>query len=543
MPFATMGRGVASRLGITMPEEQLQPDETPQPVAPEPVGMTGLPVLGTSGIVCVPNFSSKGSAQRLAEVWVPAMLQGLRRARELDSAETLEERGVSVVWYGDLFGSIDQYFIDPQARQAAWDRIESAITDETRVIVAYAFGAVVAFEALRANPDWPVETLVTVGSPLGNPSIFRRLELTRQRGSWPGNIRRWTDIVHRGDKVAADHDLRDLFGSEVQAHVIDHGDGPHNARSYLASPVTGAAIATALQLAAIEKAAADVPETAGGRRYLLSCVIDYPDESLPRGVREASDMIDFFQSLGYRHVPLAPGRQDKARILTALRQFVEGQDRRADDVVMVYLAGHAVVERKQYFFVTADMNTNESGAISVDDLRDALFGASIIRRYLVVVDTEAAGEMAGLVTGPGVKHSSRRTVVVIASDRAAGRARETGFTPAFTRAVREFNDGMVSTPELVRRIRSQTRPEQSIMWAETVGTTSLLPVFFSPVRATGHTDIARRTVDGISAWLADTAERRPLIVIGEPGPGRNAAFTYLNNFSYTTVAAARQSSG
>ena len=45
------------------------------------------------------------------------------------------------------------------------------------MLVGHSLGSVVAYEALCANPEWPVRMLVTLGSPLGIPNlIFDRLE-------------------------------------------------------------------------------------------------------------------------------------------------------------------------------------------------------------------------------------------------------------------------------------------------------------------------------------------------------------------------------
>jgi hypothetical protein len=68
---------------------------------------------------------------------------------------------------------VSGYLGDPEIRQAARARIAAVIGEDTRVIVAHSLGTVVAYECLCAHPEWPVRTLVTLGSPLGirNPAL------------------------------------------------------------------------------------------------------------------------------------------------------------------------------------------------------------------------------------------------------------------------------------------------------------------------------------------------------------------------------------
>jgi hypothetical protein len=68
-----------------------------------------------------------------------------------------------------IFGlkQVKAYLTDDTIRRAATHRVEDAITNDTRVVVAHSLGTVVAYEALCAHPEWPVHTFVTLGSPLG----------------------------------------------------------------------------------------------------------------------------------------------------------------------------------------------------------------------------------------------------------------------------------------------------------------------------------------------------------------------------------------
>jgi pimeloyl-ACP methyl ester carboxylesterase len=159
-----------------------------------------------------------------------------------------------------LLGSLRQvrrYFHEPEIREAAQDRVSAMIDDEVRVIVGHSLGSVVAYEALCANPQWPVRALVTLGSPLGIPNlIFHRLLPAPQpsatdggavRGQWPGSaVRSWTNVADQGDVVALVKDLRPGFGPRVDCWVVDNGASAHDVTPYLTAVETGRAIAAGL---------------------------------------------------------------------------------------------------------------------------------------------------------------------------------------------------------------------------------------------------------------------------------------------------------
>lgn len=555
VPFAAMSRGVAIRLGIAMPADEVPPDDEAPiiPLRPIPSRPATVPVVrGTSGIVCVPDAAPPLSAEQIADSVVRELVFGLLDRGDADAARTIEDGGVSVAWYADLFPPdnverMHMYFNDPDIRRAARDRLSAMITDDIRVIVAYSFGAVVAYEALCAHPEWPVRTLVTVSAPLGSPSVVDRLDppprrLKRRRDRWPENITSWTDIAIRDDVEAVGYDLRDLFGGKIQIQLVS-GMRPDDAGWHLGSRKAASAISKALWSSQTTADAA--VRTSGGRRHLLSCVIDYSDSALmdlPRRVREAAEMVEFFRLLGYEHVPLAPGNQTRSRILDDLRRFVQDSDRRSDDAVMLYLSGHAVVSHGRYFFLPADTDPNqiEATGISVDDLDRALFAPSAIRRLLVVIDTDAAGHAVrqlSRVTGQLVHQTD---IGMLASTSATERTSETGFAPALVSAIQESIDREPNVGDLARRITRKlpARFEQQAlsMWAGPRDISSHGYAFFSQPRSSQN-----RAVELISAWRADAAERRPLIVAGTPGPAINLVLSYLENISDETISAAGRS--
>jgi len=124
---------------------------------------------------------------------------------------------------------------------------QAVIDDDTRVVVAHSLGSVVSYVALCNHPDWPVHTLVTLGSPLASsmtdglvgPLVDGRI------GAWPGSVQRWVNVRAVGDAAAA-LPLADRFGPRVEDVLVDNGHRAHAPEPYLNADVTGAAVAAAL---------------------------------------------------------------------------------------------------------------------------------------------------------------------------------------------------------------------------------------------------------------------------------------------------------
>lgn len=146
---------------------------------------------------------------------------------------------------------VRRYVQDARLRQAARTVVSSAITADTRVVVAHSLGSVVAYEALAALPGHGVRALVTLGSPLGIANlIFDRLDPAPEdgRGAWPGTDGLvWTNVADRGDVVALEKDLRPRFGPRVINAVVHNGVHAHDAVAYLTDKLTGAAVAGGLR--------------------------------------------------------------------------------------------------------------------------------------------------------------------------------------------------------------------------------------------------------------------------------------------------------
>jgi hypothetical protein len=145
---------------------------------------------------------------------------------------------------------VHAYVADPQVRAEVLARVSSVVESDTRVLIGHSLGSVVAYEALCAHPEWPVHTLVTLGSPLGIRNLIFGARLRPPPedgvGVWPGATRRWCNIADRGDVVALEKRLASRFGEQVEDLLIYNGASAHSASRYLTAEETGRVLAVAL---------------------------------------------------------------------------------------------------------------------------------------------------------------------------------------------------------------------------------------------------------------------------------------------------------
>lgn len=141
---------------------------------------------------------------------------------------------------------VTRYFTDEAIRSVALDSVVKLIGPETKIIIGHSLGSIVAYEAAHLMTQ-PLSLLLTLGSPLGLQTIVYQ-RLRPQPPCFPPNIRLWTNIADREDFIAAEPDLKGLFGTPLQAtstfknYVVDNGAAPHKADSYLSKTQVGEAV-------------------------------------------------------------------------------------------------------------------------------------------------------------------------------------------------------------------------------------------------------------------------------------------------------------
>jgi hypothetical protein len=126
--------------------------------------------------------------------------------------------------------------------------------DKRILLIAHSMGSIIAYDVLTLLvPDLTIDTLVTIGSPLGVPAVMHKIreELSLTNGQdlpTPENIGRWwynhADLT---DKVAFHYRLADDFlpnrsgvlVTDIQVvndYAVDGDANPHKVYGYLRTP-------------------------------------------------------------------------------------------------------------------------------------------------------------------------------------------------------------------------------------------------------------------------------------------------------------------
>jgi pimeloyl-ACP methyl ester carboxylesterase len=149
-----------------------------------------------------------------------------------------------------LVRELNMFLSDATNRREIFARVAQQVSEDTRILIAHSLGSVVAYEALCAMPELQrIQTLVTMGSPLGVPRlVFDALTPAPidGKGAWPGQVHRWINISDDGDVVALQKALGPLFGN-VEDITVHNGWRSHDALHYLSAKETGIAIGKHLQ--------------------------------------------------------------------------------------------------------------------------------------------------------------------------------------------------------------------------------------------------------------------------------------------------------
>ena len=149
------------------------------------------------------------------------------------------------IWF---LKQVHRYVTEPDIRRAAQQSLIDRIRPETSVLVAHSLGSVVAYQTLCAHPEFPVRTLITLGSPLGIPALLPHFVPPVHPGSthWPTSLERWVNVADAADIVAFRKQLQPLYGEQILDQVVHNGATMHNVLPYLTAPQTGRAILAGL---------------------------------------------------------------------------------------------------------------------------------------------------------------------------------------------------------------------------------------------------------------------------------------------------------
>jgi pimeloyl-ACP methyl ester carboxylesterase len=146
---------------------------------------------------------------------------------------------------------VSAYLVHEPIRAEIQRRVASLIDDDTKVLLGHSLGSVVAYEAAH-RLERPLPLLMTLGSPLGLRSVIYDKVLPQPPG-FPPQVQRWVNIADRNDLVAAEPDLRPMFGELAPGAVFDsgwtvrNGAQPHQAQFYLTKGETGRPVGDAVK--------------------------------------------------------------------------------------------------------------------------------------------------------------------------------------------------------------------------------------------------------------------------------------------------------
>lgn len=312
------------------------------------------------------------------------------------------------------------------------------------------------------------------------------------------------------------------------------------------------------------------------RRFLMTGVVSHyryagPDWDLPQLSEDRDRITGLFDELGYLRIDWMGPNPRWEQIRTSLRDFARAADRRADDYLVVYLAGHGQRDGDEHIFMPSDFDKNDPGdkKIKTGDLaewlldRDQFEGevrTAPLCRVLLLLDTCYSGSAsldllaraakANTSDWPNLPDGTGFFVVSAAGPRQPAEAGV--FTTAFVAAVRRVldakADGVAPFLDVMEQLKVLSPENQRPRLSTTL--VDGAPQFFVRRDALTVLDPAlvrqrqreRRDAElereflprakalrgrhtalaEIVRWLKDPAAASPLIVTGEPGSGKSA---------------------
>lgn len=146
--------------------------------------------------------------------------------------------------------ALSRYLTDLKLRHEARDRTQGAILPDSRVVVGYGLGALIAYEALCALGDGASVTFVSLGAAMCGPEqVFARLEPAprNNQGHWPAAVRRWFNVVGHCDPTAMiAPQLTERFGPGIEDEIVEIKSTSGEIQPYLLDRAVGRALATGL---------------------------------------------------------------------------------------------------------------------------------------------------------------------------------------------------------------------------------------------------------------------------------------------------------
>ena len=118
---------------------------------------------------------------------------------------------------------VESYFANERLRDLAIDRVAEAVNEanDEIVLLGHSLGSVVAYDFVRNRPGASMRGFITLGAPLGLPTVLRRIETPQ----FPERATRWANFLESRDFVTGGVRLREYYpsadGREVEDYVIE----------------------------------------------------------------------------------------------------------------------------------------------------------------------------------------------------------------------------------------------------------------------------------------------------------------------------------
>ncbi|MGW2381285.1 caspase family protein [Streptomyces lincolnensis] len=203
------------------------------------------------------------------------------------------------------------------------------------------------------------------------------------------------------------------------------------------------------------------------RRYLITATVPrvhaFPDLERPELASDVHRVEDLFVGLlGHERVAVTGPDPTKEQLLKALRAFAVSDERRPDDYVVLYFAGHGALAEQsgRHYLLTADSDRDLRGtALPTEELVAQLWEETGIERLLVLLDAchaEAGLDEAlrGALQDRRFRPTSGRGpgngLVMVASSRRKQETAPGALSAALDRAVRREATFAGRVPEHLR---------------------------------------------------------------------------------------------
>lgn len=247
------------------------------------------------------------------------------------------------------------------------------------------------------------------------------------------------------------------------------------------------------------------------RRFLIATAVSHyphaPEWDRPGLVEARRKMVDLFTGkLGYEHVSDLGANPTQHQLLRELREFCRAEDRRPDDIVAVYIAGHGErLDNEEYVLLTSDTNPDDLyDALQPGQLARKILAGTKVRRLLLMLDTCYSGQGGNEVLASMAKLKSNwrekdAGLALITSAQPNELAQTGAFPELLTEAVTSlatagYTPQLLSLDAVVNATRSNPkRPDFQHIGLEIIGLTGEIPPFLPNAKHSprlSHTDMA-----------------------------------------------------